>query len=111
MRRELRSAEIRPEPPTSCTAWISVVPTKPMITKRFSLMAIRGADVRFGSRADISVCPRDVRFTPKSGSRHHQIVELTVQADAPQLHCGGFSFFYRPGRQAVLGKFARQNLS
>ena len=25
------------------------------------------ANVRFGSKADISECPRDVRFTPKSG--------------------------------------------
>ena len=25
------------------------------------------ANVRFGSKADISPCPRDVRFTPKSG--------------------------------------------
>jgi len=24
-------------------------------------------NVRFGSKADISECPRDVRFTPKSG--------------------------------------------
>ncbi len=24
-------------------------------------------DVRFGSKADISACVRDVRFTPKSG--------------------------------------------
>ncbi|HVI65507.1 MAG TPA: hypothetical protein VM910_23435, partial [Bradyrhizobium sp.] len=27
---------------------------------------IRVADVRFGSKADISECPSDVRFTPKS---------------------------------------------
>jgi len=25
------------------------------------------ANVRFGSKADIKACPRDVRFTPKSG--------------------------------------------
>ena len=28
------------------------------------------AHVRFGSEADISACPRDVRFTPKSGHRN-----------------------------------------
>ena len=33
------------------------------------LFALRGrtANVRFGSKADISACPRDVRFAPKSG--------------------------------------------
>jgi hypothetical protein len=27
----------------------------------------RGHDVRFGSKADITECPINVRFTPKSG--------------------------------------------
>jgi len=27
----------------------------------------RGINVRFGSKADIGACPRDVRFTPESG--------------------------------------------
>jgi len=29
--------------------------------------SLKRADVRFGSKADISQSPRDVRFTPKSG--------------------------------------------
>ena len=29
----------------------------------------RTVNVRFGSKADISACPRDVRFTPESGHR------------------------------------------
>jgi hypothetical protein len=28
-----------------------------------------GANVRFGSKADTSPCPRNVRFTPESGNR------------------------------------------
>ena len=37
------------------------------------------ADVRFGSIADISACPCDVRFTPKSG-RWNSVVECPLCA-------------------------------
>jgi hypothetical protein len=36
-------------------------------------------NVRFGSEADIRACPRDVRFTPKSG---HSLARLLVGLDA-----------------------------
>jgi hypothetical protein len=34
---------------------------------QFAWQQSRAADVRFGSKADISTCSRHVRFTPKSG--------------------------------------------
>src|SRR5262249_33235937 len=36
----------------------------------------RHAHVRFGSKADISVCPRHVRFTPESGHRNRRAYYL-----------------------------------
>jgi hypothetical protein len=30
-------------------------------------VVVPSENVRFGSKADIEACPRDVRFTPKSG--------------------------------------------
>jgi hypothetical protein len=38
-----------------------------MLTAHGASQQIWITDVRFGSKADISVCPWDVRFTPESG--------------------------------------------
>jgi len=44
-------------------------------------------DFRFGSKADIGACPRDVRFTPKSG--HWRGYSITSSAVASS-DCGMF---------------------
>src|SRR6516162_9568269 len=52
--------------------WIGASPTPMTVCGQYSTgrMCVCGvADVRFGSKADISECPTDVRFTPKSGYR------------------------------------------
>ena len=41
-------------------------------------------NVRFGSEADIRACPRDVRFTPKSG--HAAAAPLFDHLVGKQLH-------------------------
>src|SRR6516165_2917607 len=43
------------------------------------------ADVRFGSKADIGVRPRDVRFTLKSGHRN-SVVECPLCAKSGLMH-------------------------
>ena len=45
-----------------------------------------GADVRFGSEADIALGPRHVRFTPKSG---HQLTRLECPLCAKSGHLAG----------------------
>jgi len=37
------------------------------VNDQFALQTSWISHVRFGSKADIGRCPRDVRFTPKSG--------------------------------------------
>jgi hypothetical protein len=54
----------------------------------------KSADVRFGSKADMTACPRDVRFTPKSG---HQLSALGCPLCARSGHN-----LTRP-RQGLLG--------
>jgi hypothetical protein len=39
----------------------------PYVAHAITYIRQRERDVRFGSKADIGTCPRDVRFTPKSG--------------------------------------------
>src|SRR5215472_4409397 len=38
--------------------------------------------VRFGSKADISACPCDVRFTPESGHRNRPVISFYAIAPA-----------------------------
>jgi hypothetical protein len=35
-------------------------------------------NVRFGSKADIGACPRDVRFTPKADIRRHNLLPAAL---------------------------------
>src|SRR5215469_1044648 len=60
------------------------------------------ADVRFGSKADISACPRHVRFTPKSG--HQQNYSVTSSARVSRV--GGID---RPIALAVVALMANSN--
>jgi hypothetical protein len=45
--------------------------------RQFAEQQSRAADVRFGSKADISACPSNVRFTPKSGHRNQPVSPST----------------------------------
>jgi hypothetical protein len=49
---------------------------------RLCVTAKSGADVRFGSKADMNRSNRDVRFTPKSGHCQQRFYEYTPEFDA-----------------------------
>ena len=71
-RRRIASPEIR-------TKRMSIFLQHGMAGHKMVLRRSNMANVRFGSKADISPCPRDVRFTPESRHRN-SVVECPLCA-------------------------------
>ena len=63
---------------------------------------LTAANVRFGSKADIEVTSRDVRFTPKSGHRNSVVecVRFVPKADILTRGSGAPNFVRRAGAKA-----------